>query len=65
MISGMNFVRIRWEGTAPTRKSDMRGFVYVAVDGDTIVQIASRDVTPGTAKTLPLAEAAVLTFKKK
>ena len=63
-ISGMNFVRIRWEATEPTRKLDMRGFVYVARDGDTIVQIASQDVTPETAKTLPLAETSVLTFKK-
>jgi len=43
----------------------MRGFVYVARDGDTIVQIASQDLTPETAETLPLAEASALTFKRK
>ena len=36
----------------------------VARDGDTIVQLASQNVTPETAKTLPLAETSVLTFKK-
>jgi len=61
----MNFARIRWEGTEPTRNWDMRGFVYVARDGDTIVQIASQDLTPETAETLPLAEASALTFKRK
>ena len=65
VINGMNFVRIRWEGTEPTKNWDMRGFVYIARDEDTIVQIASQDLTPETEKALPLTEASVLTFKKK
>ena len=39
--------------------------MYVTRDGDTIIQLASQDVTSETAKSLPLAEASVLTFKKK
>ena len=42
----------------------MRGFLYVARDGDTIIQLASQDLTAESAMTLPLAEASVLTFKR-
>jgi hypothetical protein len=64
VINGMNFVRIRWKGTDPRRNAEMRGFAYVARDGDTIVQIASQDLMPETDKALSLAEASALTFKK-
>ena len=56
--------RLKGSTIVLTRKVEMRGFVYVARDGDTIVQFASQDVTPETAKTLSLADAAVHTFKK-
>ena len=65
VINGMNFARIRWEGTEVKNQWDMRGFLYVTRDGDTIIQLASQDLTSETAKSLPLAEASVLTFRKK
>jgi hypothetical protein len=64
-INGMPFARLRWEGTDPRRQWEMRGFVYVARDGDTLVQLTSQDVMPETDNALALAEASVLTFKKK
>jgi hypothetical protein len=65
VINGVNFARIRWEGTEPKQNWEMRGFVYVARDGDTIVQIASQDIKPETEKALPITEASALTFKRK
>jgi hypothetical protein len=43
----------------------MRGFSYVARDGNSIIQITSQDLVPEGAAGLPLAEAAVMTFRKK
>ena len=41
------------------------GFNYAARDGGTFVQLASQDVEPNYEAPLKLAEAAVMTFKKK
>lgn len=65
MINGVPFARIRWHGTDPRTQSDMRGFTYVARDGDTVVQLASQDYMPETDNALSLAEASVLTFQRK
>jgi hypothetical protein len=64
VINGMKFARIFWEGTEPTRNWQMRGFIYVARDGNSIIQMASQDISTESPKSLTLAEAAVLTFKK-
>jgi hypothetical protein len=64
VINGLTFARIRWEGTEPKNQWDMRGFVYVARDGDTILYLSSQDLKAPGAQTLPLADAAVLSFKK-
>jgi hypothetical protein len=64
VINGMDFARIHWRGSDPRRGSDMRGFLYVARDGDNIVQIASQDLMPETDKALSLAETSVYTFRK-
>ena len=64
VINGVTFVRIRWEGTEPRNQWDMRGFVYVARDGDTILYLSSQDLKAPGAQALPLADAAVLSFKK-
>jgi hypothetical protein len=63
-INGLKFARIRWEGTEPTKNWDMRGFIYVARDGNSIVQLASQDLSTESRKSLALAEPSVLTFKK-
>lgn len=65
VINGIRFARVRWEATDSRTQSPMRGFIYVARDGDTLVQFTSQDFEPETDNALPLAEASVLTFKKK
>lgn len=65
VINGINFARIRWEGTDPARNLNTRGLMYVARDGENIIQIAVQDLASEAAKSLPLAEASALTFKKK
>lgn len=64
-VNGIKFARIRWAGTEPNRLGDMRGVVYVSFDGDNLLQLASQDPVAYTAKTLPLAEASILTLKRK
>jgi hypothetical protein len=64
VINGVTFARIRWEGTEPKNQWDMRGFVYAARDGDTILYLSSQDLKAPGAQALPVADAAVLTFKK-
>ncbi len=65
VINGMDFARIRWEGTEPRNQWEMRGFIYIARDGDNIIQLASQDMAAASERALPLAEASILTFKKK
>jgi hypothetical protein len=64
VIDGVTFARIRWEGRDPKNQWDLRGFVYVALDGDTILYLSSQDLKAPGAQALPLADAAVLSFKK-
>jgi hypothetical protein len=64
-ISGMNFLRARWTGTEPNKKWKMHGFIYVARDKSTFIQLSSQDVEPNHDSALKLAEASILTFKKK
>jgi hypothetical protein len=64
-INGIEFVRINWSGTNTENNREMRGFAYVARDGDKILQISSQDIVPDGEKELPIAEAAILSFKKK
>jgi hypothetical protein len=64
VVNGMNFVRIRWSGMEPGRTRKMEGFIYVALDGTSVIQLGSQDVVPHGKQTLPLAEASVLTFRK-
>jgi hypothetical protein len=65
IVNGMTFARISWTGTESEQKHKMRGFIYVALDGDSIIQLTSQDVLPVANQSVPLAEAAVLTFKKQ
>lgn len=63
-IQGLKFMRVGWTGTDRKEKRKMQGFMLVARDGDTIVQLASQDVVPYAAQALPLAEAAARTFRR-
>jgi hypothetical protein len=65
VVNGMNFARIRWTGTESVQNRKMEGFIYVAQDGNKIIQINCQDFVPEARQALPLAEASVLTFKKK
>ena len=64
-ISGLTFLRVRWEGVETKSNRKMQGFVYVARDGLKIIQLLSQDYTPEATESLPLTEASILTFKKK
>jgi hypothetical protein len=64
-VNGLSFVRMRWSGVNPAQNMEMRGVLYVARDGNTLIQMASQDPTAHSKQTLALAEAAVLTFKQK
>jgi hypothetical protein len=67
-IDGQSFVRARWSGICSQGRQGlvgkpMRGVVYVGHCGDNVVQIMIEDVVPHDEATLPLCEAAALTFK--
>lgn len=64
-INGVPFVRAYWSGKEPERKVKMRGFAYLTIDGERIIQINSQDVEPHAEDALKLAEAAALTFQKR
>ncbi len=64
-VGGREFIRAYWAGTDTRRGFDLRGFVYLTLDGRRIVTISSQDVAPYEKRTLALAEAAALTFRKR
>ena len=63
-VNGLKFVRTRWGGINIATGQPTRGFVYLARDGNTVIQISSQDVEPDHEQPLQLAETAALTFKK-
>ena len=64
-VNGLDFLRVRWSGAEKTKGSNMHGFIYVAQDGLNFIQIGSQDIEPHHEQSLKLAEAAVLTIKKR
>jgi hypothetical protein len=62
-VGGLEFARARWSGVEPNTRRAMRGFIYAAVRGRQVIQIASQDVAPAAAMSLKLAEASALTFR--
>lgn len=64
LINGLTFVRTRWKGVHPSNGFKMSGFVYVAIVGDTLIQLSSQDVEPHQEEALKLAESSVLTFER-
>ncbi len=65
IVNNLTFARIRWTAIEPSLNREMQGFLYAALDGNTIIQVTSQDVLPDAKQTLALAEAAVLTFKRQ
>ncbi len=64
-INGTAFIRARWSGTHREAGIGMHGFIYVAKNGRSLVQLSSQQTQPDDYQALQLAEAAALTFKKK
>jgi hypothetical protein len=64
-VNGLDFLRARWSGTDPKTKAKTSGFTYVAQDGENSVTLSGQATGPDQENALKLAEAAVLTFKKK
>ena len=63
MINGLVFARSRWHGEDETI-GRMRGFVYVALAGDTLIQISSQDVEAHNERALRVAESSAFTFER-
>jgi hypothetical protein len=63
-IGGLRFLRAEWRGKNMDSGMPMRGFLYVAFDGRTVIQLSSQDPEPYDHSSLPIAEAAVSTFRK-
>lgn len=62
-ISGTAFARVYWKGTGRDGRK-MHGFIYTSHFGDVIVEINSQDLDTYRTRTLPLAEAAAMTFRR-
>ncbi len=68
LIRGRKFVRRRW--TATTQRPDgspatLHGVVYLTIEGLRFYSIAAQDTEPRMKTTLPLMEAAALTYHKR
>jgi peroxiredoxin len=59
-VKGITFTRARWTVTAGPNRIRAIGYQYVAVDGDTLVRIATRDSIPAFGA----QDAAPLTFRR-
>jgi hypothetical protein len=64
LINGLIFVRTRWKGEDLSIGFKLYGFVYVAIVGDTLIQLSSQDVEPHHEEALKLAESSVFTFER-
>ncbi len=64
-INGTTFIRARWSGRHREADVGMHGFIYVAKNGRSLIQMSSQQTQPDDYEALKLAEAAALTFKKK
>lgn len=64
-IHGLTFARSYWSGIESTTGQKMHGFIYVAIDGDQVVEIASQDVDQYRKASLALTEASALTIRKR
>jgi len=63
-IGAYPFQRSHWQGLTPDRKWKVSGVLYVSADAANYIVIASHDLAPYAADSLPVAEAAAQTFEK-
>lgn len=63
-IGGMPFMRAAWEGKETGSGRLMRGVLYLAIDGRTVIQLSSQDFEPHFPATLAIADVAIETFRK-
>jgi hypothetical protein len=68
-IGNLEFIRARWDGVCKTGRKELigkhlHGVVYVAWDAEEVIQIMLEDVEPFWEESLPVCEAAALTFRK-
>lgn len=61
-INGLEFARCEWNGKF--RDEPMRGILYIAVDGPTILMLSTQDLEQYSIDALKVAEASIRTFKK-
>ena len=64
-INGMTFMRAYWSGIDADKQWKMHGFIYASKDGSVFILLSSQDVEPNHEQALKVAEASVLTFRKK
>ena len=68
-INGLPFVRCRWKGISKSTSKlpgrPRKGIVYAGTDGDRGISILSYDSDPHAVDSLKMAEAAILSLRKK
>jgi hypothetical protein len=64
-VNGLTGLRAYWRGTEITKGRPEHGFSYVVQDGKDFVQLSSQEFDAHQKPALPLAEASILTFKKR
>jgi hypothetical protein len=64
-INGMAFIRAYWAGTDVDKQWKMHGFIYAGEGASVSILLSSQDVEPNHEQALKVAEASVLTFRKK
>lgn len=64
LINGLTFVRTRWNGQDLPTGLKMHGLVYVAIVGETLIQLSSQDIEPHHVEALKLAELSILTLER-
>ncbi|MFK7768550.1 MAG: hypothetical protein AB8B55_15110 [Mariniblastus sp.] len=63
-INGLEFARVKWNAFEPQTMNPMDGYMYVAIDGDKLYQLATQDIRMYKDTALELSNASILSFKK-
>jgi len=64
LINGLMFQRIHWSGRDKTNDVGLHGVVYIAIAGETVVQLSSQDVDAHYQDAFGLAESSIFTFER-
>lgn len=65
IMQGAAFARIFWKGVRTRNNRSSRGLVFVTTDRQELITISGTDAEPHAQSTLPMCEAAALTFHKR